>query len=291
MTAYGRAKEQIGTKTVSVEIKSVNNRYLDCQVKLPRSYSYLEEKVKARVQSAGVARGKVEVFVGVEQTAAQGASVALDTAYTESYLAALHTLRDTYGLADDITVMGVAANRDIFTVVRAEEDAERDWQELSRVLDAALSDFISYREREGERLRSDLMSKKVHLIELVDEISARSGECIAGYKEKLEARLRAVLEDNKIDLNEQRILTECAIFADKVAVDEEIVRLRSHFVSFDEIFAQSEPVGRKLDFLLQEMNRETNTIGSKAQDTAIAKLVIEMKNELEKVREQIQNLE
>ncbi len=291
MTAYGRAREQVGAKNITVELKSVNNRYLDCQVKISRAYSFLEEKVKSYVQAAGICRGKLDIYIGVELTESVGTLVNLDEAYTESYIAALKQLRDTFGLADDISVMSVAANRDIFTVTKAEEDAEKDWEEIRSVLDKALADFLAYREREGERLHRDLAEKKAHLMELVDVIAARSAEVIAGYRDRLEAKLKAVLEDNKIDLNEQRILTECAIFADKVAIDEEIVRLGSHFVSFDEMFESAEPVGRKLDFLLQEMNRETNTIGSKAQDSDIAKIVIEMKNELEKIREQIQNLE
>ena len=291
MTAYGRAKEQVGAKNITVELKSVNNRYLDCQVKISRAYSFLEEKVKGYIQSAGISRGKLDVYIGVELTESEGTLVTLDEAYTESYIAALKKLRDSFGLADDISVMGVAANRDIFTVTKAEEDAEKDWEEIRSVLDKALAEFVAYREREGERLHRDLAEKKAHLMELVSVISARSAEVIAGYRDRLEAKLKAVLDDNKIDLNEQRILTECAIFADKVAIDEELVRLGSHFVSFDEMFEGTEPVGRKLDFLLQEMNRETNTIGSKAQDSDIAKVVIEMKNELEKIREQIQNLE
>ncbi len=291
MTAYGRAKEQIDEKNILVEIKSVNNRFFDCQVKIARAYGFLEQKVKSYLQSAGISRGKVDVSISVERTEAQGTLIALDGAYTESYISALKSLRDTYGLADDITVMSVAANRDIFTVTREEEDAERDWQQIKCVLDLALQEFLAGREQEGERLRVDLVGKKQLLVQLADAIAARSEECVTGYKEKLEGRLRAILADNEIDLNEQRILTECAIFADKIAVDEELVRLHSHFAAFDEIFASDGPVGRKLDFLLQEMNRETNTIGSKAQDVEIAKYVIEMKNELEKIREQIQNLE
>lgn len=291
MTAYGRAKEQVGAKSISVEIKSVNNRYLDCQVKLTRAYSFLEERVKSYIQSAGISRGKVEVYIGVELTESEGTLITLDEAYTKSYIEALKSLRDTFGLADDITVMSVAANREVFTVTKAEEDAERDWEEIKGVLDAALADFLAFREKEGERIKADLFAKKAHLEEIVSVIASRSAECIAAYREKLEGRLRTILADNQIDLNEQRILTECAIFADKVAIDEELVRLASHFASFDEIFSSSEPIGRKLDFLLQEMNRETNTIGSKAQDSDIAKSVIEMKNELEKIREQIQNLE
>ena len=290
MTAFGRARGEVNGKKIIAEIKSVNNRYLDCQVKLPRAYAYLEEKVKALAASR-ISRGKVEISISIENTESSGAAVALDEAYARSYIDALFALRDRFALTDDITVMSVAANRDIFTVTRAEEDAERDWEDVKGVLESALDDFISFREKEGMRLRDDLTEKKRTLERILSSVEERSEECIASYKSKLEDRLHAILEDNSIDLNEQRVLTECAIFADRVAIDEETVRLRSHLQAFDEMLLSNEPVGRKLDFLLQEMNRETNTIGSKAQDTEIARDVIEMKNELEKIREQIQNLE
>lgn len=291
MTAFGRAKELVGAKNITVEIKSVNNRFFDCSVKITRAFSFLEEKIKAYIQSCGVSRGKVDVFVQIELIESQGTLVSLDDAYVKSYIASLERLRDEYGLANDISVMSVASNPNIFRVVKEEEDAEKDWQDIKPVVDAALSVFLSQRESEGRRLRADLMEKKAGLMKIKEQIAQKSAECISSYHDKLEAKLREVLSDNKITMDESRILTECAIFADKVAIDEELVRLDSHFKSYDEIFAQDEPVGRKLDFLLQEMNRETNTIGSKAQNTDIAKLVIEMKNELEKIREQIQNLE
>lgn len=291
MTAFGRAKEQIGAKNITVEIKSVNNRFLDFSIKITRAYSYLEEKIKTYIQQSGVSRGKVDVFIQIELTESKGTLVSLDDAYLKSYITALERLRDEYGLANDISVMSVASNPNIFTVTKEDEDAEKDFEDLKPVLDAALDAFLERREKEGGRLKADLMVKKENLIGIKEKIAEKSEECIASYRGKLEAKLREVLSDNKITMDEARILTECAIFADKVAIDEELVRLDSHFKSFDEIFEQDEPVGRKLDFLLQEMNRETNTIGSKAQNTDIAKLVIEMKNELEKIREQIQNLE
>ncbi|MCI8590443.1 MAG: YicC family protein [Clostridiales bacterium] len=291
MTAYGRAKEQIGTKQILVEIKSVNSRYLDTQVKIARAYGYLEDKIKTYIKNQGLARGKIEIFVGIDVTASESAFVALDDIYTKSYINALKRLRDDYGLADDMTVMSIAANRDIFSVVKEDEDTEKEWADVKIVLDKALASFLAAREAEGERLMNDLVQKKAHLVCLTGEIAEKSAENLAAYRDKLEGRLKTILDDNNLKIDEQRILTECAIFADKVAIDEEIVRLHSHFKAFDEIFAGTEPVGRKLDFLLQEMNRETNTIGSKAQDAQIARLVIEMKNELEKIREQIQNLE
>lgn len=293
MTAYGRAKEQIGSKNILVEIKSVNNRYLDIQVKLSRMYGYLEEKIKTYIKGAGVFRGKIDLFIGIDVTSSTGTMIALDDAYTQSYIDSLKRLRDEFGLADDISVMSVAANRDIFSVSKEDEDTEKEWADVKIVLDKALASFLESRALEGGRLKDDLLAKKARLVQLTDQIAAKSAECISSYHDKLEARLKAILEDNKITMDEQRILTECAIFADKISIDEEIVRLHSHFKAYDEIFtaASAEPVGRKLDFLLQEMNRETNTIGSKSQDAEIAKLVIEMKNELEKIREQVQNLE
>lgn len=291
MTAFGRAKEQIDGKNITVEIKSVNNRFLDCSVKITRAYSYLEDKVKEYINKGGISRGKVEIFIQVELTESKGSVISLDEEYLKSYLASLEKLRDEYGLANDISVMSVAANANIFTVTKAEEDAEKDFADIAPVLDAALSAFLERRAVEGERLRDDLMEKKANLIEIKEKIAEKSAEWIATYRSRLEQRLRDILSDNTITMDESRILTECAIFADKVAIDEELVRLDSHFKAFDEIFASDEPVGRKLDFLLQEMNRETNTIGSKSQNTDIAKLVIQMKTELEKIREQIQNLE
>ena len=291
MTAFGRAKEQIDGKNITVEIKSVNNRFLDCSVKISRAYSYLEDKVKEYIKKGGISRGKVEIFIQVELAESKGAVVSLDEEYLKSYLASLEKLRDEYGLANDISVMSVASNANIFTVTKAEEDAEKDFADISPVLEKALSSFLERRAQEGERLRDDLMEKKAGLIKIKEQIAEKSSEWIASYRSRLEQRLRDVLSDNAVNIDESRILTECAIFADKVAIDEELVRLDSHFKAFDEIFASDEPVGRKLDFLLQEMNRETNTIGSKSQNTDIAKLVIQMKTELEKIREQIQNLE
>jgi len=215
----------------------------------------------------------------------------LDEAYAESYISALIGLRDRFGLKDDISVMTVAQNRDIFTVIKPEDDMEKDWQEVLLILDEAVEMFISQREREGEKLKNDIMQKKANLMSMTDTIEKMSEECIKNYEAKLENRLKQVLDERDIEIDSARILTECAIFADRVAVDEEIVRLRSHFDEFDKIFASEEPVGRKLDFLLQEMNRETNTIGSKANDADMAHLVVNMKSELEKIREQIHNIE
>ena len=291
MTAFGRASEVVNGKEILCEIRSVNNRFLDVSVKISRAYGALEERVKGYLQGKGITRGKVDVSISVNLLEDKNAGAALDHAYAESYLAALYDLRDSFSLPDDITTMRVAANRDIFVFTHGEEDEEEAWADIVSVFDKAVATFIDRREREGENLKNDLLEKKKKLEELAAEVEKRADSYTANYRAKLEARLRSVLEDQKIVLDEGRILTECAIFADKTAIDEELVRLRSHFAAFEEIFASEEPVGRKLDFLLQEMNRETNTIGSKCSDAVTSAFVIEMKCLLEKIREQIQNLE
>ena len=290
MTAFGRAAGTVNNKTITVELKSVNSRYLDPTVKISRPYSFLEEKVKAKL-SAAMTRGKVEIYVGIEQVGSPDTHLALDRPYLENYLAVLNTLKERYNLRDDISVMQVAQNKEIFTVERPEVDMEAAWAEVLPFLDEAIAGFLAQRAAEGERLKADLLQKKAHLMELVAVVAEASRKSVAGYHDKFLARIRQIIGDLSVEIDENRILTECAIYIDKVAIDEELVRLASHFVTFDEIFESTEPIGRKLDFLLQEMNRETNTIGSKCIDADIAKVVVEMKSELEKIREQIQNLE
>ena len=291
MTAYGRAVLQTEAKDITVEIKSVNNRFFDCSVKLPRVYSPLEEKIRSLLQSSGLSRGKVDVSIQLTVKSSEGVHVMLDRAYAESYLAALRDLRDTFGLADDITVMTVASNRDVFTSEQPTSDTEKDWEELRPVVLEAYAAFSAMREAEGGRLKADLLAKKEGIGRMAQRVKELSEISTSGYHDRLEARLRKTLEGLDIAIDEARILTECAIFADKVAIDEELVRLDSHFAEFDSVLESSEPVGRKLDFLLQEMNRETNTIGSKCSDADIAHIVVDMKAELEKIREQIQNIE
>ncbi|MBP3334373.1 MAG: YicC family protein [Clostridia bacterium] len=290
MTAYGRAVGSTQTKNITVEIKSVNSRYFDPQIKISRSFSYLEEKVKNYIQNY-ISRGKVDVWVGVEVTENLGGDIKLDKAYAETYIKALRELRDEFDLQDDISVMRVAQNKDIFVFTTSEEDADAAWNEILPFLEQAMSVFMRARESEGEKLIADLLKKKAHIAELAEEVGKQSANATAGYRDKLEARIRSFLEDHTISIDESRILTECAIFADKIAVDEELVRLSSHFAAFDDILKSDEPVGKRLDFLIQEMNRETNTIGSKCSDSKIAHIVVEMKNELEKIREQVQNIE
>ncbi|MBO5047652.1 MAG: YicC family protein [Clostridia bacterium] len=289
MTGYGRAKKEIGGRNILVELKSVNNRYLDCTVKLPKLFGFLEEKIKSYISSKGISRGKVEIFVSIDILEEIGVSVELDRAYAKSYIDALRTLAAEFNLENDISVMSVAANRDIFSVKKADEDMDREWANVLPVLEEATAAFITSREREGANMKADILSKKANIEALVKKIAPLSEADAKNQYAKLESRIKQLLGDVVVD--ENRLIAECALFADKIAIDEELVRLSSHFEAFDQIVASDEPVGRKLDFLLQEINRETNTIGSKACDVNIAKIVVEIKSELEKIREQIQNIE
>lgn len=291
MTAFGRAKLTVGGKDITAEIRSVNNRYFDCNTRLPRAYSYLEEKIKPYLQSRGISRGKVDVSISVEVVETEGIDIALDTAYARGYIEALRRLRDEFGLADDISVMSVARNQEIFSVHKPEEDAEAEWQNVLSVLSLAVDAFLAGRAAEGANIEKDLRAKVDNIGKITERIETLSEQSIKGYHQRLRERLTQVLADNKVTADENRILTECAIFADRVAIDEELVRLRSHFTAFDGILKMDEPTGRKLDFLIQEMNREINTVGSKCSDSEIAHLVVDVKTELEKIREQIQNIE
>ena len=292
MTAFGRSKKCVGGKDITVEIRSVNNRFFDCSVKIPRAFSFLEEKIKPYLQSKSISRGKIDVYIGIDVIDSPVPEITIDKGYTTAYINALAELSESFPiLTDDISVMKVAQNHDIFVIRKSEEDIEKEWSDIREVLDEALEKFILGRKREGENIENDIKAKVKNIASLVDKIEALSISDISGYREKLESRLREMLSDNKLVFEESRILTECAIFADKIAIDEEIVRLRSHFLAFDDILSANEPAGRKLDFLLQEMNRETNTIGSKCQNSAIARIVVDVKSEFEKIREQIQNIE
>ena len=291
MTAFGRATDTNDQNTITVEMRSVNNRYLDCSPRLPRVFSGLEERIRPYLQSRGISRGKVDVTVTLENKPGTDAAAAINDEAVRAYLDVLYALRDRYGLADDISVMRVASNSAIFAKETPEIDPEEQWQRLLPVLKEATDAFIAGREREGERLQKDLLGKLNTLRELTDGVEDLSAEDVSTYRKKLEERLRNILADNRITADENRILTECALHADKIAVDEELVRLRSHFSLFEELMRSDEAVGRKLDFLIQEMNREINTIGSKCCDADIAHRIVDAKNELEKIREQIQNLE
>ena len=291
MTAFARARQTVNGKDITAEIKSVNNRYLDCNVKISRLYSFLEDKIKQYLQSKGISRGKREVYINVDLLEQEGIEIGLDTAYAKSYIDALYKLRDTFDLKDDITVTRIAANKDIFNVKKPEDDIEGDWNDIKSVLDVALDAFIERRTTEGENLLKNIREKIENIKGYVATISDNSDKDTKEYADKLKDKILKFLGDNSIHIDDQRILTEVAIFADKVAIDEELVRLDSHFGAFEEIAQSNEPAGRKLDFLVQEMNRETNTIGSKASNADTAHLVVNIKNELEKIREQIQNIE
>ncbi len=291
MTAFGRAKAEAGSKDITVEIKSVNSRFFDCNVKIPRSYIFLEERIKAYIQKNAVSRAKVDCFVSMDFHTAPVGNIGVDLQYAKSYVEALKTLRDELSLTDDITVMSVARNQDIFTHTRCEEDMEADWESIRCVLDEAIAGYNAMRTEEGRKACEDIRAKIESIKAYAAEVERISREDTVGYRDKLEARLRTILGDNNIVIDENRILTECAIWADKIAIDEELVRLKSHFGAFYDILELKEPSGRKLDFLMQELNRETNTIGSKCNNAKIASLVVNMKGELEKIREQIQNIE
>ena len=291
MTAYGRATLSSETKDFLVEIKSVNNRFFDCTVKLPPEYGFLEEKVKAYIQSKGVIRGKINVFIGINVLKDENTEILIDLGYAEKYLTALYRLRDKFCLKDDISVMRVAENKNIFSTVRADEDAEKLWNELCPVLDSAVDSFMQMRKAEGENLAADLISKTNQVYDFISFIKSHADDAQKRYKERLEMKLRQTLDTLNLETDSARILTECAIFADKTAIDEEIVRLESHFDAFSKTIRSDDGVGRKLDFLFQEVNREVNTIDSKVSDIELTKAVIEVKTLLEKIREQIQNIE
>ena len=291
MTAFGRERADVGGKDITVEIKSVNNRYFDCSVKLPHIYAPLEQKIKQRLSEKGISRGKVDVNVFVNFAEATDTEILVNKEYAERYINALRALKEEFSLAGEITVMEVARDREVFSIKKPEGNMEAEWADLCQVLDVAVEKFIEARVSEGERIERDLCQKIEGIRARVEKIEEESGNDIGGYKSRLEEKLRAALADNNITIDESRILTECAIYADRAAIDEETVRLRSHFDAFYGYVAKDEPVGRSLDFLIQEMNREINTVGSKCGNSSIAHLVVECKTEMEKVREQIQNIE
>ncbi|MGN1096081.1 MAG: YicC/YloC family endoribonuclease [Eubacteriales bacterium] len=289
MTAFGRSSGKAPGRDITVEIKSVNNRFFDCQVKLPRLFSYLEENVKKHISERGISRGKVDVYISIDVTDTAGVEVEIDHTYAKSYIDALKKLSEEFSLPYDVTTMRVAQNKDIFAIKRAEEDENAEWQTLLPFLDEAMDKFIASRIAEGDNMRRDIAEKKANLMSLASKIPPLSRADSENQYAKMKERIKTIVGD--VPLDETKLITECAAYADKIAVDEEIVRLASHFEAFDKILESDEPVGRKLDFLLQEMNRETNTIGSKVCDAEIARIVVDMKSELEKIREQIQNIE
>lgn len=289
MTGYGRAVQTLRGREIIVELRSVNNRFLDCSVRLPRAFSYVEEAVKQRVKES-VSRGKVDAFVTVNSTGEdESVRVALNRPVLEGYLTALRAICVDYQVRDDISAMTLARMPEVFQTEKAEEDEAQNRADILTVLDEAIAAYNAMRAREGAALVNDLRSHAAVILSCVERVEQRSPVTVADYRARLERKMREVLESTTID--ESRILTEAAIFADKVAVDEETVRLRSHLSQMDELLSGGGAVGRKLDFLLQEMNREANTIGSKGNDLEQARNVVEIKAELEKIREQVQNIE
>ena len=288
MTGYGRAEETVEGCTITVELRSVNNRYLDCNVRIPRLYLFAEEAIKSRVQGT-ISRGKVDVFVTLDHTGAEKVQVSVNRAAADGYYTALKELAGAYGLTDDISVSLISRFPDVLLAEKAEEDVEQTAKDICSVLDRALADFDQMRSREGERLKADISARAAAIEEKVALVEERSPQTVAEYREKLEARMNEVLANTQLD--PARILTEAAIFADKVAVDEETVRLRSHIEQLRGMLSKGGAVGRKLDFLIQEFNREANTIGSKCSDLEIARHVVDIKAEIEKIREQVQNIE
>lgn len=288
MTGYGRGEANLNGRPITVELRSVNNRYLDCTVKLPRIYVFAEDAVKSRVQSR-ISRGKVDVYITIGPSANGDVAISVNKPVADGYYAALKDLRDTYGLRDDISVSLLSRFQDVFLVEKTQEDLEALSADICTVLDLALDDFDAMRTREGEKLCQDIRSRAATIEGLVSKVETRSPGIVADYRAKLVARMNEVLQNTQID--ESRILTEAAIYADKVAVDEETVRLRSHLSQLDHMLSQGGAIGRKLDFLIQEFNREANTIGSKCSDIETAGYVVDIKAEIEKIREQIQNIE
>lgn len=288
MTGYGRGENTVNGYTITVELRSVNNRYLDCNVRIPRLYLFAEEAIKSRVQNT-ISRGKVDVFVTLESTGEQKLNVSLNKPVADGYYTALRELANTYELSNDISVSLLSRFPEVLVAEKAEDDVEQTAKDICSVLDHALADFDQMRTREGARLKDDILSRALTIEEKVSLVEKRSPETVSEYRARLEARMNEVLANTQLD--PARILTEAAIFADKVAVDEETVRLRSHIAQLREMLEKGGAVGRKLDFLIQEFNREANTIGSKCSDIEIARHVVDVKAEIEKIREQIQNLE
>ena len=288
MTGYGRAVEMVNGREFTVEVRSVNNRYLDCTVKLPRMLSFGEDAVKQAVK-ASVSRGKVDVLISLRSEGAQEVKITLNEAMVEGYLSVMHQMAKNHGIREDISVSLLSRMPDVFTVEKPEVDEEQLLSDLLQVVNHALERYDAMRTTEGRALENDLRSRGGTILELVSQVEAGSAQTVADYRTRLENKLREVLANTALD--ESRILTEAAIFADRVAVDEETVRLRSHLEQMNTMLTSGGAVGRKLDFLLQEMNREANTIGSKCSDVRLARIVVDIKAELEKIREQTQNVE
>lgn len=288
MTGYGRGQQIIDGREITVEIKSVNHRYFEFSARVPRAYGYLEEKLKSFIQNR-VSRGKVDVGITIFNIEGKDAQIEVNQSIAIGYVEALRKANVTIGLNDDLSLSQLIRLPDIFNVVKTTEDEEVIWNLVKTVAEEALNNFVSMRETEGQKMKDDINSRLAYISELVGKVEERSPMVTEAYRERLYNKISELLNDKKID--EQRILTEAAIFSEKTAVDEETVRLKCHIQQFTTLLDSTEAVGRKLDFLIQEFNRESNTIGSKAQDVEITRIVVELKSEIEKIREQIQNIE
>ena len=288
MTGYGSAKGTVEGLNISAELKSVNNRYLDVSVRLPRGFLFAEEAIKAAVQQH-ISRGKVDVFLTVDSSQAADTVVRVNEPLLRAYLDAIDSIAAEHGLQNDVTALSVARFPDVLSVEKAEADQDALRAGLVALMDEALAEYDRMRLREGQKLREDVESRLVTIEALVTEVETHAPETVEAYHNRLRQKLESVLEGKDVD--EARVITECAVFADRVAVDEETVRLRSHIAQMRQMLAAGSPFGRKADFLIQEFNREANTIGSKCQNADIAKVVVDLKSEIEKIREQIQNIE
>ena len=288
MTGYGRAEVLVNGRNILVEIRSVNHRYFEFSCRSPRAYGFLESRLKTYLQGK-LSRGKVDVNVSIQTVEGSSASVQVNRELAASYVQALRALEEPLGLRDDLSLSVISRFSDIFTVNKETEDEDTIWADVLQVADEATGRFVQMRETEGAKMKEDVESRLDFILQVVEQVEARSPKTVEEYRARLYNKMSEVLGNTQID--EQRILTEAALYAEKIAVSEETVRLRSHVGQFRAILAQGGPVGRKLDFLIQECNRETNTIGSKAQDIEIARIVVDIKSEIEKIREQIQNIE
>lgn len=288
MTGYGRAQKILNGRDILVEIRSVNHRYYEYSSRVPRTYSYIDEKLKSLLKQK-VSRGKIDVNVSINNIEGRDTEIAINKGIAEGYVNALRSVAEELNLEDDIKLSKLIKLPDIFTVQKTPDDEEQVWNDVAEIAGEALDRFVEMREKEGKKLRTDVLEKTALILEMVGKVEEISPQTTENYRKRLYQKISELLENKDID--NQRILTETAVFAEKIAVDEETVRLRSHISQLTDLLDTGDAIGRKLDFIVQEMNREVNTIGSKAQDLNITKLVVDMKAELEKIREQIQNIE
>lgn len=290
MTGFGRCRTVLHGREISVEIKSVNHRFFEFSCRTPKGYGFLDDKLKALVNSR-VSRGKIDMFVTVGAAEDTPAEVKINHSLVSGYINAMKEISETYGIENDVTVTAISRFPDVYTVSKAPENEEEITADVLEAANTAIDGFIAMREAEGEKMKADILGRAEVILATVDEIDERSPQTVKEYEERLLDRINRTLQDYNINIDEQRVLTEVAVFADKVAVAEETVRLRSHFAQFSKIMESQTPIGREIDFIIQEMNREANTIGSKVQDAEIAHKVVKIKSEIEKMREQIQNIE